>query len=955
LKAALSKSRNHHSNRYFKWVIYFKISLATTNENESSGTSLNVTNDNDSRYEDVQEIITFQNQGQTVVDQALAMSTDLQQSYLNMSVANDKSHSLNSFLQRPIRIFSGQFTTSMAQGAPIFTGTFPDLLLQDPMYNEKTRGFVGLRANVEITVQVNAQKFQQGRLRLQYLPYNKYLVNEQNRITATLTGRVSAPGVDIDICGGSNPQSRVAQAKFEIPYVSPHTYFNLITGFGTMGQITLFVYSPLVSGSSESPNCEVTIWAKFVNPQLVFPTGASPSITAVARTHQAQVFGEARDVVRTGVVSNTLGTVAETLRTATRIPVIGSYLAIPEWIATKGAAIAKLFGWSKPSVPMDVKLRTTNCMANYNGKDSAHKLALSADNEIDSPAGIGGTNLDEMALSSIFKIPSFWQQFSWTTSDTTTDQILFIDPVTPLKYNSIPSTTNGISMTPVGFVANTFGLWRGSLVYTFKIVKTGFHAGRLRVFFAPYETLANLPIGSAPVNEIEKNYQVVIDIEENDTFSFKVPYVSTKPWFNTKTYGGFVEQTLVSTGFVVVTVLNELRAVSTVSQSINILVEVSGGDDLTFSLPTAPEFLPGDPTPAPLEISNEVEYFDGQISPIPRKHFAQVFGTGVEKSRNDAQMLYDPDSISVLNPDSNWSPESHCIGEKIASVRQLLKRSTYIGSAIENRTSLKGADGDPNDDTNTLVVVNPYGFNYANDFNGMDYISYFSSIYTFFRGGIRLKITGITQSADGPKVNSSPDTNIWYSKPTNFSQIFIRMLNTNSPLTTAILAKLRRVKDYSRTLARIGCSRLQFWFGDPGETYIHPIFADASSANLVSNNIEGVSEVEVPYYNSTHLTPTNSCPTTSTNIFPTADDVLEGAYPMPMVIFGTTPINTNFPLFQSNPADPATTTMMTMSSNSTYHIYRAAGDDYGFHYIMGIPTMISQQSPDVGLFNPGTD
>jgi len=945
LKAVLSKSRNHHSNRYFKWIICFKISLATINENESSGTSLNVTNDNDSRYVDKQEILTFQNQGQTVADEALAMPTDLDQSYLNMSIANDKVHSISSFLQRPVRIFSGQFTTSMLQNSPIFTGTFPDLLLQDPMYNEKVRGFVGLRANVEVTVQVNAQKFQQGRLRLQYLPYHNYLIDKGNMVTATLTGRVSSPGVDLDICGGSNPQSRVAQAKFEIPYVSPHTYFNLITNYGTMGQITLFVYSPLVSGSSEANSCEVTIWARFINPQLVFPTGAAPHFTSSTRRHFAQVLGEAKEIVRTGVVSNTLGTIAETLRTASRIPVLGSYMAIPEWVTNKGIAIAKLFGWSKPTVSMDVKLRTTNCMANYNGKDSAHKLALSADNEIDTPNGIGGTNLDEMALSSIFKIPSFWQQFSWTTGDTTTDQILFVDPVTPLKYNLIPTTTNGVAMTPVGYVANTFGLWRGSLIYTFKIIKTGFHAGRLRVFFTPYEDISNLVVGTAPIHEIEKNYQMVIDIEESDTFSFKVPYVSTKPWFNVTDFGGFTGTNLVSTGYVVVTVLNELRAVSTVSQSVNILVEISGGDDLTFSLPTAPEFLPGVPTNAPLEMSNDIEYSDGTIE---RRHEAQVLGTGVEKSRNDAQMLYDPESISIIDPVSNWSPESHCIGEKVASVRQLLKRSTYIGSVPESRSDLKGAE---NGDVNTLAVVNPYGFNAANDFSGMDYISYFSYIYAFFRGGIRLKITGITQSSDGPRVSSDPGGNKWYSKPTNFSQIFVKMLNNTGPLTTAILGKLANTNSFTRTIARIGCSRLQFWQTGVPNSYIHPIFSDASSLTLVSNNLEGVSEVEVPYYNSTHLSPAVFSNSVS-GIFPYRFNLLEGAYPLPMVVFGTTPINTNFPIAQTDPLDPIETTQMVMSSNTTFHVYRTAADDFGFHYIMGIPTMILQQSPDIGLFAP---
>nr|AWK77857.1 structural polyprotein [Bundaberg bee virus 3] len=843
-----------------------------------------------------------------------------------MSIVNDKIHTINTFLERPLRIWSGQFSTSNTQGQVLYSGTFPDVLLSDPMYYEKIKGFVGLRANVEVTIQINAQKFQQGRLRLQYLPYQKYLTNKSNMINATLTGRVSCPGVDIDICGGSNPQSRIAQATFVIPYVSPHTYINLITGYGTMGQTNLFVYSPLISGSSESSKCEVTIWARFLNPKLAFPTGAAPYVTPVTRTHIAQVRGEAKKLKKTGVISNTLGAVAETLHTASKIPVIGSYLAIPEWIATSGEALCKLFGWSKPSMPMDTKLRTVNCMANYNGQDSSHKMALSADNEIDTPSGIAGSDLDEMALSSIFKIPAYWQQFTWSTSQTTTDQILWVDPITPLKYSSIPNTTNGISMTPVGYVANCFGLWRGSLVYTFKLIKTGFHAGRLRVFYVPYEKISNLVVGSAPTNEIEKNYQIVVDIAESDTFTFKVPYVATKPWFNVTSLGSPTEDVQTSTGYLVVTVLNELQAVSTVSSSINILVEVSGGDDLTFACPQSPQYLPGVPTAS------------------TKEHEAQVLGTGVEVQRNEAQLLYDPNSITEIDPLTNWSPEAHCIGEKVVSVRQLVKRTNYVGSIVENRTNYNKATVGEN--VNTLGVINPFGMNYSSPISGIDYISYFSYIYSFFRGGMRIKLAGISQSAEGLLPSSETPSGVWMSKPYSTSNIFVKMINALNPLMTSVV---NRTQKMNNIIGKIGCNGLQFFGNNAASSAMHPLFTNASSTTVVSNLIEGITEVEIPYYNSTHITPCVDNGATS-SMFPVITmNEAEGSYPLPVLVFGTIPYNTNFQLQES--ASSVYTTM-EMSTQTSFHVYRQAADDFGFHYLMGIPSMITEDSPTTNLFVP---
>ncbi|UVF62133.1 MAG: ORF2 [Bat faecal associated dicistrovirus 1] len=831
----------------------------------------------------------------------------LKESYLEMTITKDKMHTINTFLERPVRVWSGFFSTHDLQATAIYNQNYPEVLIANEMYKEKLAGFVGLRADVEITVQINAQKFQQGRLRLQYYPYAQYLPYKNNLVNSSLTGITSAPGIDIDVCGGSNPQSRIAEATFRIPYVSPHTYFNLITGDGTLGSIALFVYSPLISSNSESSNCEVTIWARFINPKLAFPTSAPMKVM------QAQVKGEAKKIAQTGVISNTLGKLAETLNTASKIPVIGQYMAIPEWISRSGESLCKLFGWSKPTMPMDTKLRTNNCMSNFNGKDSSHKLALSAENEIDTPGGLSGTNLDEMAISSICKVPAYYQSFNWTTVSGS-ETILWYDPINPLKYTSIPST-NAYAVTPVGFVANCFGLWRGSLVYTFKLVKTGFHAGRLRIFYVPY---GNKPEIGAPMStQIEKNYQVVVDIEESNTFSFKVPFVATKPWFNVRDLGSATENTNINTGYIVVTVLNQLRAVSTVSPIVSVLVEVSGGDDLTFACPGAPTFVPGSPVVSALQ------------------HEAQVAGTAIEVPRAEAQLLCDPNSISEIDPTVNWSPEAHCIGEKIASIRQLVKRSNYIGTIDELRTGYKNAVA--SDNVNTFGILNPYGISYTYN-KTMDYISYFSYIYAFFRGGVRIKIATIEQSAEGPLANNAGT--LFMAKPTSTKNILVRMFNVFNPLYTTIVTK---TKKYSNMIGKIGCNAI---FSGP----YHQLIADACSTTIVANQIEGITEFEVPYYNSTHITPLVAYGNDTTQFPVTSNNASEGAYPLPIVAFGSLPFNTNVSLQQS--ASTQVEITLDAANYTQYHIYRQAADDYGFHYFVGIPTMIQLPSTSVDIFTP---
>lgn len=888
----------------------------------------------DGRTVDERQNVRFLNQGQDAGDQSLSLPTTIKNSYRQMAM-HDKQHTLKDFLERPVRIWNGTFPTSATANQQLMTARFPDILLQNRMYNEKIRGFVGLRPKaVEVRVQVNAQKFQQGRLRLQYIPYAKYLPNKVSLLASSLTTRTSCPGVDIDICGGSTPTTRVAQAVFTIPYVSPHLFFNMINGDGTMGDIYLFVYSPLVSGSSEASDCEVTIWARFIDPVLEFPTGATPlyTIPSTMKQHEAQVAGEAKKIATRGVISDTLGVIAETLSTAKKIPVIGEYLAIPEWLARTGTNILQMFGFCKPTLPMDTKLRTANCLANFNGKDSSHKMALSAENEIDTPNDLSGTALDEMALSTIYTTPAYWSSFNWTTSQTTEDQILWTDFVSPFKFSPI-SGGNTYSMLPMCYVANCFGSWRGSLVYTFKVVKTGFHAGRLRIFFTPYESSGNLVVGNAPTNEIEKNYQIVFDIEENDVVSFTVPYVSTKPWLATTNQTSSQSPVAVSTGYVVVCVLNELKAVSTVSPSIQVLVEVSGGPDLTFAMPCAPRMQPA--LPAGAVSFEEV-----------KEHEAQVFGTELQQERNEAHLLNAPESISALNPMSNWSPEAHCIGEKVVSVRQLIKRNNFVGLTQNNRTS--NADRPQTSTTldfNTFTSINPYGFKIQDLQLGLDYLSYFSMVYAFFRGGIRLKISSSTFGADGHFANNDTPNGVWYSTPKALSQVFVRMFNAYDQLHGAVRTATRRINN---VIGKCGINAVTIGTANA-------LLTDSNSTTVVSQNIEGLIEVEVPYYNTTHLSPTSLVIRTNpsneydtTQIFPGTSDT-DDAYPLPIVLMGIPPGQIDVALSDGSNSATLTTSYMTINE-----IYRSAADDFSFSSLIGIPPMVLANDLSSSLFQPQT-
>lgn len=935
--------------------------------------------------------MTFISEEQTLTNEVVEKVSSIKESYLTETL-NDPMHEISNFLQRPIKIWSGNFSTSHTQGQVLWQSVLPEEMFANRMYAEKIAGFTGFRGDVELTIQVNAQKFQQGRLRLQYIPYAKYLQHKVDMINGSLTGRTSSPGIDIDICGGDSLAHRANEVKFNIPYVSPHMYINLITNLGTIGTAYLFVYSPLLSSSAT--DCEITIWANFRNPKLCFPTSEKihPSLV---RTYTAQIAGELKDVQEEGIISKTLGTVSSVLSVGKKIPIIGKYCETPEWLVNGARDIAKFFGWSKPTSPIETKLRTTNCMSNYDGKDSSHKMGLSAMNELATANEILASQEDEMAFNHIMRKPAFLSQFKWTTQNTVENEILWVETVTPTKFVPISGSSNRrYGMLPISSIVNCFGLWRGSLKFTFKFVKTGFHSGRLRIFYVPYGNISNFVVGQTPKTEIEKNYQLTVDIGESNEVDFTVPYVSTRPWTNTA--GSTAKNADPSTGLLVVTVLNELRAVEAVAQEINTLVELCAGDDFTVACPTLPRFSPNPPPTGPKlsfnSLPSEADYRPGTDTKNLMDNYRQLGYLPLAVSSGDASSItasqdtpvignltykdvYSsrsmmatsvyrlPSSTSIIGikfasspnmtietisipeceynvfdgiidnssfiwynyrgshfvvgtlelvtstvreltaqigeinheqPTYNWSPEAYCIGEKCASIRQLIKRANPVGKAYQ----LFRPTGQVNA-INTYTVLNPFANRTVYDINssvgGLDYLSYFNSLFAFFRGGIRIKLltTG------------------------NTSNLGVYMFNATDPYFDTIVDKTLQ-RDAMQGVTIVS----SFWADD-----LASYLSTAVSTLVVDKDIEGAIEFEVPYYNSSHLTPA----IVSQSLFPAAEEEgAEGCYPSPIILFG---------LQSETPKRNSTGESVPTDLEANITIFRAASDDFSFSYYIGTPSV----------------
>lgn len=827
-----------------------------------------------------------------------------------MTTREDRVHTITDFLSRPIVVRTGLWNSTDDTETQLYTANFPEALISNAMYQEKLQGFVGLRATLVIKVQVNSQPFQQGRLMLQYFPYAQYMPNRVQLVNATLQGRSGCPRTDLDLSVGTEIEMR-------IPYVSPHVYYNLITGQGSFGAIYLVVYSQLRDQVSGTGAVEYTVWAHLEDVDVQYPTGAniftgsSPNFISEAAklasgkytesdlrilwknkaysTKPSKIFAqgavELTDMKNTGVISSGIGQVSEGLRTLGRIPVLGNMFTRPAWISAQASNIFKILGFSKPTtqnVPCESKLRGQNRMANYDGADTSHKLALSTANEIETKAGLSGTSADEMDLSHVLSIPNFWDRFTWST-DAATGTVLWDNFVTPFKVKPFSDTiTDRFRCTHMGYVANSFGYWRGSIVYTFKFVKTQYHSGRLRISFIPFYFNDTISTG---VPDISKTQKIVVDLRTSTEVSFTVPYVSSRPWMfcirpesewlganNTLMYNAV-------TGIVRVEVLNQLVAANNVFQSIDTIVEVQGGPDLTFAAPSSPSYVPfsGELTALAIKKQNlerEQEY--GVIRP-------QVMGENEAVPRNAAQHGVHPMSIDTHAISSNWSPEAHCIGEKIMSIRQLVKR---FGDFFDVSIS----------PTVNAALIAPYSvlepINAVATAKTISMFEYYYFLYGFWRGSMRIKLTNTDISADdyATASNTTLRVNLWNSIQDSFNQ-----------LTSAFTAGGLPVQPIAAL--------------PPGTLGM------GNSQHVIDTNVEGLAEFEVPYYNISHISPATLYGSAETPV--TIPNVLKGHIPPTIV------------------AVSPTAPVVKEGSSKSLQFYRAVGDDFTFMYLVGVPPLVN--------------
>lgn len=635
------------------------------------------------------------------ISDANVSSSTIQHSYdIGDMFKNTQSYTqqdICEFLRKPVRLSSGDF-------GPSDTGILQTynpyhLLNTQPIWANKTSGHLAVRADLHVRLVLNATRFQQGRYCLAWFPTVGASATLQqtnawfNMHCANLTNRTQLPHVEIDI-------NRDTECTMVIPFISAYSHKFLGTNtFTDPGQLVLFPYSA-IQAPTGSTTASYTIYVHFENVKLDAPTQPQSNVRF---KKSGTVQEQEQKAGGIGPIGGVLTKVSKATGLLAQIPLLSSVAAPVSWFTDILASAANVFGWSSPLDLSEVTRAVQTIVPfsnNVDMPDGSMPLSLFARNTLEVLPGIGGTDIDEMAIDHIKTIPAYYTQFNLNTTDTSTQIVAQYNACYSLFYSQMVDNGRTVTVyTPLSYLALFFNQARGGIVFKFKVCSTEFHSGRYSVTFTPYEAQG----GGPTVNASGQDYvhREIIDLRMGCEFTFCVPYTSIT---NYRYLTGNINECF---GAIAITAVNPLKAPSTVSQVVPVLVEVCGAPDIEFAaLRTGGQSIcaPSAPQSNIKFVSSVNEITSGQIG----------------------------NSQTV---DDNMLSSRHCVGERLLSLTSLLKHTDQLIPTTQGTTAL-GAVIDP-----FFIVGQGYvGAVQSDSPWRSDLYSMITSMYAMSRGSMRYRI-----------------------------------------------------------------------------------------------------------------------------------------------------------------------------------------------------------------------
>lgn len=632
-----------------------------------------------------------------------------------MGSQDNSNQDIKLYLGKPFPVVTGLLAATDT------SATFPERdvfasVFVNPVTKDKLSGVFAWKATTVVTLQVNATRFQAGRYILAFLPNGGATHDVQsaewNRMKRASKEQVTQlPHVELDLATDTEVILRIPYVSWMHSCPTPNASFTSST-VGSPGWFFLYPYYPLIPGSG-STTCDYTIWVHYEDVELFSnATAQMADVTAQEQASNGPISGGIRVIQRhIGFAKVKIDAVVKGIN----------------WVLDATAGAASLLGWSKPANLNDAderSLRIHPAYPNADGKDNSSILALSQRNYVDPAVGFAGSQFDEMTIDYIKSIPSYSGTFLFTAALNAGDTIL-TERVEPSAYSTIylDGAANMLCCTPIGFLGQMFCYYRGGIKYKFKFVKTEFHSGRLLVTFSPVDTNKAASLTPPTLAQAAYLQKTIIDLRHCSEFEVTVPYVSNTSWKTTnRAYGGGAPTDGEPYAIINLQVLSPLVNPDTVSSTVPIIVEVSGAKDLEFAVPKQWQMSAYVPN------TIQMGYIEAQSGEITTGVVNVNIGNTFEHNLTikDAAM---------------------CIGEVTTSLRQLLKRPTFLThSTVATAYNISVYPYYSSKTIGTATVPTKFGT--------IDNYTIFTAMYALKRGSVRLKFIPDVPSQDSAMITS---------------------------------------------------------------------------------------------------------------------------------------------------------------------------------------------------------
>lgn len=641
------------------------------------------------------------------------------------------------FFQKPVVL--GTYTWSAASTDGAYINPWK-AWINNAMIQQRIRGYTRFRASrLHLRFDITATPYHYGRIR----PNFRFLQgpagsNPANFVKNEGKSRASqCLGVDID---AALPGSK----ELEIPWVY---FLETITitqtgGFNAFGFLWMTVLSTLAQSNAVSPDSVyIVIRAWCDDVELSGPTRV-PSVVQSKRTNT--ITSVPVDEITSGPISSVATAFANAGQALSKVPIIGG---VATMVAKGGRMVsdfASMFGFSKVRTIFDpmLMIRSLSPWATLDGKISSIPLSFYDKQGLTTDVSdMGVSDVDPMSLQKIFSHSSLVDQFAMTTSQArgTLLRTIYVFPTASL---GAPSGAGWNDTTSLAFGVLPFKFWRGTIEYDIEVVCSNFHTGQLRVVYEPDPTGiidASWPIGASE--------NCVINIQSGAKAQIKVRWSSKFYWAQVLSQIGPATTGVVDyscNGMLMFYVENQLLGMNDIS----ILVYIKAGEDFeVFDLQSPMPYYICNTAPVMLAESMEDE------SPESLAEFVSTVESAIVGNKTlvtNCEFGGVPDTSSTLSMKT--------FGERIVSLRALLKRFVGLGYILANSDTSAGTLQNKN--IVSMLDLHPPDMSHTAAANvGMVYFSNEPTIFRYFRpgflgtiGGARYRIT------DGSKLFSSDST-----------------------------------------------------------------------------------------------------------------------------------------------------------------------------------------------------